>query len=85
MDMTTKLKHMLADVKAQGGIVGFFIGAMIAVIIALQVTWPVIDDVLYGSGATSMTNMSGAAQSLVELIPLFLVLTLVMVFIRPLM
>ena len=85
MDMITKLKNMLADIKAQGGIVGFFIGAMIAVIIALQVTWPVIDDVLNGSGATSMANMSSAAQSLVELIPLFLVLTLVMVFIRPLM
>ena len=85
MNMITKLKHMLADVKAQGGIVGFFIGAMIAVIIALQVTWPVVDGVLNGDGAASMANMSGAAQSLVELIPLFLVLTLVMVFIRPLM
>ena len=85
MNIITKLKHMLADIKAQGGIVGFFIGAMIAVIIALQVTWPVIDDVLNGSGAGSMANMSGAAQSLVELIPLFLILTLVMVFIRPLM
>ena len=85
MNITTKLKYILADIKAQGGIVGFFIGAMIAVIIALQVTWPVIDDVLNGSGAVSMTNMSSAAQSLVELIPLFLVLTLVMVFIRPLM
>ncbi len=84
MDITTKLKHMLADSKAQGGIVGFFIGAMIAVIIALQVTWPVIDQVLNSSDNIT-ANLSGPAASLVELIPLFLVLTLVMVFIRPLM
>lgn len=81
----TKFEKFAHDRKAQGGIVGFFIGAMIACIIALQVTWPVIDDVLNGSGAGSMANMSGAAQSLVELIPLFLILTLVMIFIRPLM
>ena len=80
-----KFKKFTHDIKGQGGIVGFFIGAMIAVIIALQVTWPVIDDVLNGSGAASMANMSGAAQSLVDLIPLFLILTLVMVFVRPLM
>lgn len=84
MDMITKLKHILADIKAQGGIVGFFIGAMIAVIIALQVTWPVIDNVL-NSGDNITANLSGPAASLVELIPLFLVLTLVMVFVRPLM
>ncbi len=84
MDITTKLKHMLADIKAQGGIVGFFIGAMIAVIIALQVTWPVIDQVLNSSDNIT-ANLSGPAASLVELIPLFLVLTLVMVFVRPLM
>ena len=84
MDMITKFKHMLADIKAQGGIVGFFIGAMIAVIIALQVTWPVIDQVLNSSDNIT-ANLSGPAASLVELIPLFLVLTLVMVFVRPLM
>ena len=80
-----KFKKFTHDTKGQSGIVGFFIGAMIAVIIALQVTWPVIDDVLNGSGAASMANMSGAASSLVDLIPLFLILTLVMVFVRPLM
>ena len=85
MYVTKAIKKFTHNTKGQGGIVGFFIGAMIAVIIALQVTWPVIDDVLNGSGATSMANMSGAAQSLVELIPLFLILTLVMVFVRPLM
>ena len=84
MNITTKLKYILADIKAQGGIVGFFIGAMIAVIIALQVTWPVIDQVLNSSDNIT-ANLSGPAASLVELIPLFLVLTLVMVFVRPLM
>ena len=73
---------LIKATKAQGGIVSFFIGAMIAVIIALQVTWPVIDGVLEGD---SMDNLSGAASSLVDLLPLFLILTLVMVFIRPLM
>jgi len=80
----TKAKQFMADTKAQGGIVGFFIGAMIAVIIALQVTWPVIDEILNGSGNIT-ANLSGPASSLVELIPLFLILTLVMVFVRPLM
>lgn len=152
------------NTKAQSGLVSFFIMAMIAVIIALQVAWPVIDQVLndetditvsgesfnisgnadahmslansdittnselvynasynairntdytmdytagtirplstgglqfggsgvysinYGhSGVTSLANMSTSATTLVDLIPLFLVLTLVMVFVRPLM
>ena len=84
MYIITKLKQMVACKTAQGGIVGFFIGAMIAVIIALQVTWPVIDTVLNGSGNIT-ANLSAPAQNLVELIPLFLILTLVMVFVRPLM
>lgn len=66
-----------------GGIVGFFIGAMIAVIVALQVTWPVIDQVLNVGNATA--NMTGAAVTLLGLIPLFLVLSVVMIFIRPLL
>ena len=80
--MFVNVNKLIKATKAQGGIVSFFIGAMIAVIIALQVTWPVIDGVLEG---TSMANLSGAAASLVNLLPLFLILTLVMVFIRPLM
>lgn len=155
------------NIKAQSGLVSFFIMAMIAVIIALQVTWPVIDSVLnddtditvsgeyfnisgnadtymslansdittnsesvynasynairntdytmnctdgtiqplstggllfneslgstvyninYGhSGVTPLANMSTSATTLVDLIPLFLVLVLLMVFVRPLM
>lgn len=78
-NMCTKL---VKDVKAQGGVISFFIGAMIAVIVALQVTWPVIDGVLSG---TSISNMSASAQVLVNLIPLFLALSVIMIFIRPLL
>lgn len=67
------------DTVAQGGIIGFFIGAMIAVVIALQVTWPVMDSVISG---TSMNNMSSAAQTLVDQLPLFLVLVLLMIFVK---
>ncbi len=67
------------DTVAQGGIIGFFIGAMIAVVIALQVTWPVMDSVISG---TSMSNMSSAAQTLVAQLPLFLVLVLLMIFVK---
>ncbi len=76
------LKSLKNNEQAQTGIVSFFIGAMIAVIIALQVTWPVIDSVL---ASNSTANMSSAATTLLDLIPLFLVLSVVMIFIRPLM
>ena len=79
LNMFTKL---VKDVKAQGGVISFFIGAMIAVIVALQVTWPVIDQVLSGN---SINNMSGSARTLVNLIPLFLALSVIMIFIRPLL
>lgn len=40
----------------------------------------------YGHNCTSgLSNMTGSAQTLANLVPLFLVLTLVMVFIRPLL
>ena len=47
------MKKLIRDTSAQGGVAGFFIGAMIAVIIALQVAWPVIDTSIYGGEATS--------------------------------
>jgi len=74
--------NVTKSVKAQGGVISFFIGAMIAVIVALQVTWPVIDGVL---SSASLTNMSSSAQVLVKLIPLFLALSVIMIFIRPLL
>lgn len=60
------------DEKAQGGIISFFIMSMLAVIVALSVTWPVIDSALNVGNATA--NMSTSAQTLVQLIPLFLAL-----------
>jgi len=78
--MIAKLfKKLVHDTRAQGGIISFFIGAMIAVVIALQVAWPVVDQVLADD---SIDNMSTAAQTLVDQIPLFLVLTLLMVFVK---
>ena len=74
--------NVTKDIKAQGGVISFFIGAMIAVIVALQVTWPVIDGVISGA---SLNNMSASAQTLVRLIPLFLALSVIMIFIRPLL
>ena len=74
-----KVGSALKCTAAQGGVIGFFIGAMIAVVIALQVTWPVMDDVISG---TSMANMSTAAQTLVDQLPLFLVLVLLMIFVK---
>lgn len=60
------------DKRGQGGIISFFIMAMLAVIIALSVTWPVIDNVLNTQNATA--NMSSASSTLVNMIPLFLAL-----------
>ena len=74
-----KLFRAIKSTVAQGGVIGFFIGAMIAVVIALQVTWPVMDDVISG---TSIANMSTAAQTLVDQLPLFLVLVLLMIFVK---
>ena len=82
MEENPNMFKSVNDIKAQGGVISFFIGAMIAVIVALQVTWPVIDGVISG---TSLANMSASAQTLVRLIPLFLALSVIMIFIRPLL
>lgn len=81
--------NILKDIKAQAGTIGFFIGAMIAVIIALQVAWPVIDVSINSAGGadptngtTVISNMSTAGQTLVEQIPLFLILVLLMIFVK---
>jgi len=71
------------DKSGQGGIISFFIMSMLAVIVSLSVTWPVIDTALNVGNVTA--NMSTSAQTLVQMIPLFLVLSVVMIFIRPLL
>jgi len=79
-----KILKFLNDTKAQtdGGVVGYFIGLMIVVIIAFQVAWPVIDGSLQ---APSIGNMSASARMLLGLTPLFLSLVVLMVFIRPIL
>ena len=47
------MRNILKDDSAQGGVMSFFIGAMVAVVIALQVAWPVIDSTIYGESAAS--------------------------------
>lgn len=45
--------NIMKDNRAQGGAVSFFVGAMIAVVVALQVAWPVMDASIYGGVGTS--------------------------------
>lgn len=78
-----KLKNLFNTRAQEGGYISFFIMCMLAVIIALQVTLPVIDSALNYDNATA--NMSSAAQTLLTMIPLFTVLALLMIFIRPLL
>jgi len=49
------MKSLAKNTSAQGGIITFFISAMIAVVIALQVAWPVVDDVIYSESAAAGT------------------------------
>lgn len=45
--------NIMKDNRAQGGMVSFFIGAMIAVVVAMQVAWPVMDASIYGGEGTA--------------------------------
>lgn len=49
----TMRANIIKENNAQGGIISFFIGAMIAVLIALQVAWPVMDAAIYGGVGTA--------------------------------
>jgi len=74
-----------SDYGSGGSVVGFFIGAMIAVVIALQITWPVVDSIInIDMGNNSTMQMGESAKTLLNLIPLFLAITVCLVFIRPL-
>ena len=50
-----KVFEKIKDTSAQGGAIPFFIGAMLAVIIALAVAWPVMDSAIYGGSPASGT------------------------------
>jgi len=55
-----KVFERIKDTSAQGGAIPFFIGAMLAVIIALAVAWPVMDSAINGgSGADATFTLSG--------------------------
>lgn len=65
--------------------VGFLISAMVAVIIVMFVTFPITDLAMSNIAQTSETNMSAfsdAAQSLISILPLFLVVVFLLMFMR---
>lgn len=62
-----------------GNMVGLFIGLLIAAIVVLQVFIPVVQDAIDSSGIT------GTEQTVVELLPLFAVLLLLIALAGPLM
>lgn len=67
------------DNRAQSNLVGLFIGLMIAAIVAVQVFIPVIQDSIANS------NVSGTEQTILELLPLFAALLLLIALAAPLM
>lgn len=69
------------DNRAQmgGNMVSLFIGLLIAAIVVLQVFIPVIQDAIDSSGIT------GTEQTIVELLPLFAALLLLIALAGPLM
>lgn len=62
-----------------GNMVSLFIGLMIAAIVVLQVFVPVVND------ATSTANLTSTQQTIVDLLPLFAVLLLLIALAGPLM
>ena len=69
-----------------GSVVAYFVGAMIAVVVAIQITFPVIDSIMtIDMGNNSTMQMGKSAKTLLNLVPLFLILSMVMVFLKPLL
>lgn len=62
-----------------GNMVSLFIGLLIAAIVVLQVFIPVVTD------AIDTANLGGTEQTVVELLPLFAVLLLLIALAGPLM
>lgn len=59
--------------------VGLFIGLMIAAIVVLQVFVPIVND------AAANANLTGTQQTIVDLLPLFAILLLLIALAGPLM
>jgi len=79
--MFDTLKRGSEQNRAQMGtnMVGLFIGLLIAAIVVLNVFIPVVNDAISSSG------ISGTEQTIVELLPLFAVLLLLIALAGPLM
>ena len=78
---TIKLKHIIekTNSRAQGNIGGLFIGIMIAVILGVSVAIPVIQN------AVSASNVTGNTATVLNLLPLFIGLLLLLALAGPLM
>lgn len=74
-------KKMIGDKveRAQTNLVGLFIGLMIAAIVAVQVFIPVVND------AIAQSNVSGTTATILELLPMFGALLLLVALASPLM
>lgn len=71
---------LFGDTRGQGtNMVGLFIGLLIAAIVVVQVFIPVIQDAIANSG------VSGTEQTILELLPLFASLLLLIALAAPLM
>lgn len=71
--------HTEMDDRGQSNLVGLFIGLMIAAIVVLQVFIPVVQD------AIASSNISGTTKTVVDLLPLFSGLLLLIALAGPLM
>lgn len=65
--------------RAQTNLVGLFIGLMIAAIVAVQVFIPVVQD------AIATANVSGTTATILDLLPMFAALLLLIALASPLM
>jgi len=66
MSFELKLRSMLEDSKAQGGMVGVIIGAVVATILIVAVAIPVVRDVINAS------TVDGTAETILEQLPVLL-------------
>jgi len=74
-----RLKQFLSAKRAQSNLTGLFIGLLIAAIVAIQVFIPVVQD------AINQANLSGTTATVVNLLPLFAALLLLIALASPLM
>jgi hypothetical protein len=74
-----KARAMKGDNRAQGNIGGLFIGIMISVILGVSVAIPVIQN------AVTNSSVSGNTETVLNLLPLFIGLLLLLALAGPLM